>query len=330
MTIRPSTKDSFVRTVLGDIPARELGFAQCHEHTFILPGRVSELNADILLDDLEKTTAELIDFHAHDGRTIVDAQALGQERAPKLQKAASERSGVNIVACTGLHRGMFYPAEHFRFREPAEKLARRFIDEIENGMAIYRGSETVEQTDIRAGLLKFATDYHTIDDNARRAAEAVAAAHLATGAPILTHCERGTCGVEQIELFEKLGVHPSSLILSHLDRNLDLYLHEDIADSGAYMVYDGISRVELHTDQEIIQMIRSMLERGYGRQILLGMDMGRRSMWKAYGGGPGINYLGSVFLVKLRRAGLTAEPIDAFINRNPADALAFRKFTAAK
>jgi 5-phospho-D-xylono-1,4-lactonase len=330
MSVRPSIKDSFVRTVLGDIPAQEVGFAHCHEHTFILPGRASELNADILLDDLDKTTAELTAFRANDGRTLVDAQAIGQERAPKLQKAASQRSGVNIVACTGLHRGMFYPADHFRFRESAEVLARRFIGEIENGMAIYQGSNVVEQTDIRAGLLKFATDYHTIDDNTRLVAEAVAAAHLATGAPILTHCEKGTCGVEQIELFKRLGVHPSSLILSHLDRNLDFYLHEDIADSGAYMVYDGISRVELHPDQEIIQMIRRMLEQGYGRQILLSMDMGRRSMWKAYGGGPGINYLGDVFLVKLRRAGLTAEPIDAFISRNPADALAFRRFDAAQ
>jgi phosphotriesterase-related protein len=330
MLIRPSIKNSFVRTVLGDIPAQEVGFAHCHEHSFILPGRASQFDPDILLDDLEKTTAELADFRTQDGRTIVDAQALGEERAPKQQKAASERSGVNIIACTGLHRGMFYPADHFRFGESADQLARRFIDEIQEGMAIYQGSEVVERTDIRAGMIKFATDYHVIDDNARLVAEAVAAAHLATGAPILTHCERGTCGVEQVELFEKLGVHPSSLLLSHLDQNLDLYLHEDIADSGAYLVYDGISRVELHTDQEIIQMIRSMLERGYGRQILLSMDMGRRSMWKSYGGGPGINYLGNVFLVKLRRAGLTTEPIDAFINRNPAAALAFRKIGATE
>jgi phosphotriesterase-related protein len=329
MSIQPTTKDSFVRTVLGDIPAKEVGFAHCHEHAFILPGRASEIDSDFLLDDLDKTAAELLEFRRCDGRTIVDAQAIGPERAPMLQKAASERSGVNIVASTGLYRGAFYPADHFRFRESADQIAKRFIEEIQSGMAIYRGSEIIERTDIRAGMIKFATDYHVIDDNARKVAEAVAAAHLATGAPILTHCEKGTCGLEQIELFEKLGVHPSSMILSHLDRNLDIYLHEDIADSGAYLVYDSISRVELHPDQEIVQMICRMLEEGYGRQILLGMDMGRRSMWKSYGGGPGLNYLGNVFLVKLRRAGLTTEPIDAFINRNPADALAFRKFAEA-
>jgi phosphotriesterase-related protein len=324
---RAPTKESFVRTVLGDIPAQELGFTHCHEHIFILPGRSQEIDPGFLLDDLDKTTAELSLFYAAEGRTVVDAQGICQERAPKLQKLASERSKVNIIASTGFHRGAFYAPDHFRYQESAESMAARMIEEIKVGMAIYSGSEIVERTNIRAGLIKFASDYHVINDNARKVAEAVAAAHLATGAPILTHCERGTCAMEQVDLFSKLGVHPSCLIVSHLDRNLDLYVHEDVAHAGAYLVYDGISRLELHSDMEIIELIRRMLEEGYGRQILFGMDMGRRSMWKSYGGGPGMTYIGNVFLLKLRRAGLTYEPIEAFTNRNPTDALAFRKYS---
>jgi 5-phospho-D-xylono-1,4-lactonase len=324
---RVPAKENFVRTVLGDIPAQTVGFAHCHEHLFILPGRSQEIDPGFLLDDLDKTTAELCEFYATDGRTVVDAQGIGQERAPKLQKLASERSKVNIIASTGFHRGAFYTPDHFRYHEPVDALAKRMIEEITVGMAIYAGSEVVERTNIRAGLIKFASDYHRIDDNARKIAEAVAAAHLATGAPILSHCERGTCAMQQVELFSKLGVHPSCLLLSHLDRNLDLYVHEDVAHAGAYLIYDGISRVEIHSDMEIIELIRHMLEEGYSRQVLLGMDMGKRSMWKSYGGGPGMTYMGSTFLVKLRRAGLTFEPIEAFTNRNPTDALAFRKYS---
>ena len=320
-------KQNFVRTVLGDIPAQEVGFTHCHEHIFILPGLSQEVDPGFLLDDIDKTTAELGLFYAADGRTVVDAQGIGQERAPKLLQLASQRSKVNIIASTGFHRGVFYAPDHFRYRESAEALAQRMIEEINVGMAIYAGSEVVERTNIRAGLIKFASDYHLIDDNARKIAEAVAAAHLATGAPILTHCERGTCALEQVQLFSKLGVHPSCLLISHLDRNLDRYVHEDVAHAGAYLVYDGISRVEIHSDMEIIELIRLMLEEGYGRQILFGMDMGLRSMWKSYGGGPGMTYIGNVFLIKLRRAGLTYEPIEAFTNRNPTDALAFRKYS---
>lgn len=327
MPTRAPDKQNFVRTVLGDILAQEVGFTHCHEHIFILPGRSQEIDPGFLLDDLDKTTAELDLFYAADGRTVVDAQGIGQERAPKLQKLASERSRVNIVASTGFHRGAFYDSDHFRYRESAEVLAARMIEEINVGMAIYSGSKVVERTNIRAGLIKFASDYHVINDDARKIAEAVAAAHFATGAPILTHCERGTCALEQVQLFSKLGVHPSCLLLSHLDRNLDFYVHEDVAHAGAYLVYDGMSRVEIHSDMEIIDIIRRMMEEGYGRQILFGMDMGRRSMWKSYGGGPGMTYVGNVFLLKLRRAGLTYEPIDAFTNRNPTDALAFRKYS---
>jgi len=323
---RAPGKENFVRTVLGDIPAQEVGFTHCHEHLFILPGRSQEVDPGFLLDDLDKTTAELCLFYESDGRTVVDAQGIGQERAAKLLQLASQRSKVNIIASTGFHRGVFYAPDHFRYHESAEALAQRMIEEIDVGMAIYAGSEVTERTDIRAGLIKFASDYHVINDNARKIAEAVAAAHLATGAPILTHCERGTCALEQVKLFSKLGVHPSCLLISHLDRNLDRYVHEDVAHAGAYLIYDGISRVEIHSDMEIIELIRRMLEEGYGRQILFGMDMGRRSMWKSYGGGPGMTYVGNVFLLKLRRAGLTYEPIEAFTNRNPTDALAFRKY----
>jgi phosphotriesterase-related protein len=319
-------KQGFVRTVLGDIPAQEVGFTHCHEHLFILPGRSQEVDPGFLLDDLDKTTAELSLFYAADGRTVVDAQGIGQERAPKLLQLASQRSKVNIIACTGFHRGAFYDGDHFRYHESVETMARRMIEEINIGMAIYAGSNVVERTNIRAGLIKFASDYHVIDDNARKIAEAVAAAHLATGAPILSHCEQGTCALEQVQLFSNLGVHPSCLLISHLDRNLDRYVHEDVAHTGAFLVYDGISRVEIHSDMEIIELIRRMMEEGYLRQILLGMDMGRRSMWKSYGGGPGMTYIGNVFLIKLRRAGLTYEPIEAFTNRNPTDALAFRKY----
>ena len=322
--ISPS-KDNFVRTVCGDIAAQDVGFAHCHEHAFTLPGPSTEQDPDLVIDDLEKTEAELSAFHASDGRTIVDAQSIGPERAPQLQRQASERSKVNIVACTGFHRSSHYPVGHFRFTESAETLAERLIAEIADGMAIYANSEIVEKTDVRAGMIKFASDYHLIDDNTRKLAEAAAIAHQATGAPILTHCEIGTCGVEQTVLFEKLGVDPSALLISHLDRNPDVYVHEDVAESGAYLVYDGVSHVRNHPDSTVIKLIRTLLEAGHGRQILLGMNMYRRSLWRSYGGGPGITYLGDVFLAKLRRAGLTYEMIDMFTGRNPADALAFRR-----
>jgi phosphotriesterase-related protein len=315
----------FIRTVCGDIPPQEVGFCHCHEHTFILPGPSARVNSQLLLDDLEKTSAELCEFYAAGGRTVVDAQPIGPERAPRLQRLASERSGVHIVAATGFHRSIYYESGHFRFHETAQQLAARMVGEITAGMAQYDGSGKAEATEIKAGVLKFASDYHLIDAQAEKAAEAVAIAHLHSGAPILTHTEFGTCGLEQIALFRRFGVHPSALLISHLDRNPDLALHEEIADAGAYLVYDGVSRVKYHPDSTIVQLIYRLAEAGHGSHILLGMDMGPRSMWRSYGGGPGMAYLGNVFLRSLRMAGLGNEQVGMFTEYNPAAALSFRR-----
>jgi phosphotriesterase-related protein len=323
-TTSARTDRSFVRTVRGDIGPAEVGFTHCHEHVFILPGASCRLDGDLLLDDLDKTTAELREFFAAEGRTVVDAQPIGPERAPTLQRLANERSGVNIVATTGFHRAIYYRPDHFRFRKSADVLAERLIREITEGMAQYDDAEAVRATDIRAGLLKFASDYHVINANAQKAAEAVAAAHAATGAPILTHTEHGTCGLEQVELFAKLGVPPSALLLSHLDRNPDIFLHDEITQTGAYVVYDGISRAKRLPDSTIVGLICRLVESGRASRILLGMDMARRSMWRSYGGGPGMTYLGNVFLRRLRQAGMGVEQIRMFTEYNPAAALSFR------
>jgi predicted metal-dependent phosphotriesterase family hydrolase len=336
---------AFVRTVRGDMRPEDVGFTHCHEHTFILPGPSCRVSPDLLLDDLDKTVAELAEFYAAGGRTVVDAQPIGAERAPRLQRLASERSKVNIVATTGFHRAIYYAPGHFRFHEPAEKLAERMVAEVTMGMMEYSDageegriagqsheegritdpSYVGTQTDVRAGLLKMASDYHLIDAQAEKVAEAVAIAHHQTGAPIITHTEVGTCALEQIRLFKKLGVPASALLLSHLDRNPDPFLHEEIADTGAYLVYDGISRVNQRPDSTIVNLICRLAESGHARRILLGMDMGRRTVWRSYGGGPGMTYMANTFLRRLRMAGLGNEQVTMFTEYNPAAALAFRR-----
>jgi NAD(P)-dependent dehydrogenase (short-subunit alcohol dehydrogenase family) len=61
-----------------------------------------------------------------------------------------------------------------------------------------------------------------------------------------------------------------------------------------------------------------MFDAGYGRHILLGGDMARRSYWKAYGGGPGFDYLLTVFTERLRGEGFSDGEITAIWHKNPA------------
>jgi phosphotriesterase-related protein len=252
----------------------------------------------------------------------VDAQPIGIERSPLLMQEVSIKSGVQIIATTGFHRPCFYPADHFLFSETAEQLAKRIVSEITDGMFDY---SVKQPTSVKAGLVKWTSEYHYIPPVMQKAAEAAALAHHQTGVPILTHTEHGTCGLEQIALMKKYGVKPSAMILCHTDRNPDLYLHKEIAQTGAYLVYDGVARTKYYPDSVIIDLIRSMCREGFRNHIMLAMDCGTRTIWRHYGYGPGLDYLLRVFVPRLRRVGFSEDGVQQILVKNPASALCFRQ-----
>lgn len=305
----------FVRTVTGDIPPESLGVTHAHEHTIILPGPSAEVNTALRLDDPDSTVRELVTYREAGGASLVDAQPIGVERSPELMRDVSRRSGVKIIAATGFHRGCFYPHDHFLWTENAETLAARFLHEITDGMV----------ANIRAGVAKFTSEYHVIPPVVAKVVEGIGIAHRACGVPVLTHTEMGTCGLEQIELAAANGIPASAMILSHLDRNPDRFIHQEIAATGAFLVYDGIARTKYFPDSVIIDLIISMVDAGYASQILLAMDAAPRTIWRSYGGGPGLDYLLRRFIPRLLRAGLTTQHVHQFLINNPARALAFRK-----
>lgn len=324
---------SYIRTTTGDIAPSDLGFCHGHEHTYLRPGPSCQVNSALRLDDIERSSLELKSFYVAGGRAVTDCQPIGIERSPSVMRQLSQASEVKIIAATGFHRPCFYPEGHFLHTESVETLAQRVIDEIQTGMWDYDGYGIQQgavqlsdgsQTDIRAGLIKFTSEYHFLPELSRKAAEAACIAHEETHAPIITHTELGTFGLEQVDFAAAHGVKPQSLVLSHLDRNPDRFLHRDILQTGAYVVYDGPGRTKYWPDSVLVDLIVEMVHQGFEKQILLGLDMAPRTMWTQYGGGPGLNYLLNVFLKKLRQAELTEAQINLFTVENPANAFAFR------
>ena len=305
----------FIRTVTGDISPEQLGVTQPHEHVMILPGKSAQVNAALLLDSPDCAVRELADFKAAGGATVVDAQPIGVERSPLLLQEISLKSGVQIIATSGFHRPCFYPEDHFLFSETAEQLAKRIVCEITDGMFDFSANQP---TSIKAGLVKWTSEYHHIPPVAQKAAEAAAIAHHQTGVPILTHTEWGTCALEQIELIEKYGVKPSAMILCHIDRNPDKYLHKEIAQTGAWLVYDGVARTKYWPDSVIIDLILEMCDAGFSDRIMLAMDSATRTIWRHYGYGPGLDYLLKTFVPRLRQAGLPDCEVQQILIGNPA------------
>jgi phosphotriesterase-related protein len=119
-------------------------------------------------------------------------------------------------------------------------------------------------------------------------------------------------------------VAPHRIILAHLDRNPDAELHAEIAARGAYLEYDTMGRTKYRPDSELLDLIERVVEAGHLPRVLLGQDMGRRSMLRAYGGGPGMRYLMETFVPRLRRR-IGHEATDAILIANPARAFAIEK-----
>ncbi len=296
---------AIVRTVLGDVDPSDLGPTDAHEHLFF----ATPLQPGDDFTDVDRAIEEARTLVAAGGAALVDWTPLGLGRDPEGLRAVSEATGLHVIASTGVHHDAHYPPDHPLRAERAEGLADRFVSDVTGPGP-------------RSGAIKIGASYHRLQPLERRAFEAAAAAHARTGAPICVHTEHGTMGLGIVEHLSALGVAPASLVLAHLDRNPDAGEHAETAATGAWLQFDGPGRTKYWPDSTILQLIGELAGRGLASQLLLGGDTGRRSMMRAYGGGPGLDYLFARFKPRLERE-LGRELSELIFVRNPAVAFAF-------
>ncbi len=281
---------------------------------------MTEKFPDFLLDSVELAARELAQFKADGGCAMIDSMPSGGRNAAKLAEV-SRRSGVHIVCPTGLHLEKYYPEGHWGGRLSVEELAEVFIGEIEAGIdANDLGGPELKRLPERAGLIKVASGLDRVDEHERRIFEAAAAAHLRTGAPILTHTEQGTAALEQVALLSALGADLRHVTLSHTDRKPDPAYHRDILQSGVRVEFDSAFRWK--EGNPTLDLVHALAPEFPG-QIMLGMDAARRSYWKCYDGNPGLSYLLTDFRLQLREAGFDDQMWSRIMIANPAEAFSF-------
>lgn len=301
---------SKIRTVLGDIDAKQLGFTMAHEHVFLDINGHGEPDIEWSLYRWNEQLQILRDFKEIGGGCIVDANPRGAEgRDPARMKVASEQSGVHIIACTGFVKQESVSHVEDLLAMNLEETTDFFVKEINEGM---------DGTDIKAGWIKGASSYLYITDLQEKALRAGARASMITGVPIHTHTEIGTWGLEQIEIVESEGLDLTRFGLAHLDRNPDFWYHKKIAEKGCYIIYDGPGKAKYYPDSIRVELLKKLVDAGYEKQILLCNDMGKKSHHTVYGGGPGWGWIKQKFLPRLLDEGFSQETIDNFMIHNPA------------
>jgi 5-phospho-D-xylono-1,4-lactonase len=314
---------TFIRTVLGDLEPARLGVTYAHEHLVIDGGRPVEMSPDFLLNDGDRLADELGAAAAAGLEAAIDAMPADCGRNPLLLAELSRRSGVHLVAATGLHHERFTGPSHWSLRATEDELADLFTADIETGIdeRDYTGP-IVLRTDVRAGIVKVAGSLGGPSPRDERIFRAAAAAHLRTGVPIHTHCEAGTGALEQVRLLTDVGVPARHLSLSHVDKVVDRAYHRDLFATGAFAVYDQAFRWG-DRDNGTLQLLDWAVEDGHADRVMLGMDAARQGYYAAYGGTPGLPYLLREFSDAMDQRGLDGSIRRRFFVDNPAGAFAF-------
>lgn len=315
-----------IRTVTGDIDPATAGFCSAHDHVLIAESIGTTKTPDLLIDGVEEAIEEVAAYASAGGRTIVDAMPVDSGRDPLGLIEVSRRTGVHIVATTGFHKPEYYETGHWSRTLDEDAIADLLAAEITEGMDRRSyGSPVVERLDARAGLVKVATDGDGFTPLAKSRMTVAAEVHRRTGAPVLTHTEHGALAVEQVECLVGLGVSADAVLVSHVDRNHDSRLHEALAATGCYLVYDGPSRTKYHQPEQVAELIGVTVSCGAGARVLLGMDLALRPYRTSYGGSPGLAWLPDTFVPLLRRCGFTDDDVHRFGWTNPARALSIRE-----
>ena len=253
-----------VNTATGPVDTAALGFTLMHEHIYVLSeGLIATFphlwNRD---ERIKQASAALSEAKAHGVRTIVDLTVLGLGRDVTLVREVSRESGVNVVVATGVYT--YDEVPHYLQHRGVDHMADLFVHDITQG---------IQGTDIKAGILKVATDEKGVTQGVEMVLRAVAKAHRRTGVPISTHTHAATQrGLDQQRIFTEEGVDLSRVVIGHSGDTEDTdYLQKLIkAGSTIGMVRFGIDSM-LPTDKRVATIVK-LCEKGHAANIVLSHD----------------------------------------------------------
>jgi phosphotriesterase-related protein len=308
-------------TVTGPVSVDQLGLTLIHEHfTFAYPGWF----ADESLSPYNREAAEveclkvLEDVKKLGVKTIVDATVADVGgRDPLLLRDLSNKSGVHIIASTGLFHESVGASNYYKWqasmrgRNLEEDLYELFTTELTVGI---RG------TGVKAGILKVATGDPLISDYESTVIKVAVRVAKEMDLSILTHTEAATVGPAQQELFLKFGANPARVMIGHQNNSEVLeYALTQLAKPGFYLGFDRTNPL-MSTKAE--DNVATLVTRGYGDRIMLSHDcifvwLGRPGKFPPQYADWYPDFLFKRLLPKMIAAGVTDEQVRCILEDNP-------------
>ena len=310
-----------VNCVLGPVATTDLGVTLMHEHLQASSTGIPQIYPELLGKGYkERIVKALVDVKQAGISTVVDCATIDLGRDIRLLAEVSERSGVNVIACTGWGSELSHLLGTFTPDQYAEIFAR----EVEEG---------IEGTSFKAGLIKSYADIGGVTPDIEVILRGVARAHLRTGIPIILHAYHAQqVARRQLAILKDEGVDMNRVKVDHILETTDLEYITWIVEQGVWLGMDKIPNIYLGHGAGVspaarILTIKAMIDAGYAKRLLISHDgvvlsslFDTRPQWeldKIVSDNPyGLLYIHKVVLPKLREMGVSDATIDSIMVDN--------------
>jgi phosphotriesterase-related protein len=312
---------AIIRTVMKDLPPEALagGATLFHEHLSLAPDfmpkwiglargqspQAAPSDRPFFMQDAELMTDELRTAAKEGVACIVDGGHPDMGRDLDFLKQLSMRSGMPIVAGCGYYSEPFYPPE----------IATMTEDQIIGELVRQARTQPV-------GAYGEIGSWGDITDLERKVFRAVGKAHLQTNLPIFTHTGiPGKSAMEQLDILEAAGVKPQRVAIGHMGNLVDpkVEVHKALCKRGAFI---GFDRQGGPGDARQAPMVVALIDAGYADNLLFSSDLSTENQLKRNGGAGYAKTL-TVFVPKLREAGVKEDTLHGILVNNPRRFLAF-------
>ena len=304
-----------VETLRGPIDTADVGFTLMHEHVFVLGQGVPENFPSVWDEEKEiaNARAKLAELAGLGVKTIVDLTVIGLGRdIPRLIKIVGEIP-VNVIVATGVYTYNELP-QYFQNRDE-DAMAALFVKDITEG---------IQGTEVKAAILKCATDEPGLTPGVEKVLRAVARAHRSTGAPISTHTHPETKrGLEQQRIFKEEGVDLGRVVIGHSGDSENIDYLQALIEAGSYIGMDRFGLDQLLATDKRVATIAKLCELGYANRMVLSHDANCYIDWFPMelirGSVPNwhFRHISEDVLPALREAGVSDEQINQMMVENP-------------
>jgi phosphotriesterase-related protein len=319
------TNDAYIMTVNGKIPADSMGLSLIHEHVFLDWTGADSINPKAWDNEAAFRTIlpDLLEMKALGVRTFLECTPNYLGRNPLLLKRLADSTGLQILINTGYYGAVKnkYLPRH-AYRETAQQLAARWIQEWKNGL---------EGTGIRPGFIKTSVEV-PLSPLHEKLIRAAAIAHKKTGLTIVAHTGPEAGAYRELELLKAEGVAPEALVWTHAQGGKRT-AHVDIARRGAWVSLDGMGWIDPADSKgdstglkDYVGMLKNLKDHNMLHRTLIAHDAG----WYTHGAADGsvarkpYTAIFKLVIPELKKVGFTEADIRQLLMENPKQAYAIR------